>query len=76
MITRLLPEYSIDTHMCVIYNIGGKKYYVTVRYGIAEVVVDEALYGTPEPVGMFTTDEMTFRKIALKVRREKGEWVR
>lgn len=47
---------------------GGRKYYVTVRYGLCEIAYDAPLYGTPEPVGVFTTSEVVFRKIALKVR--------
>lgn len=51
MITRLRPELSIDSHESAVFNIGGEKYIVTVRRGVAEVTRDKPLYGTPEPIG-------------------------
>lgn len=47
---------------------GDKKYYVTIRYGVVEIVQDELLYGTPDPIVEFKVDEMIFRQIALKVK--------
>lgn len=46
---------------------GGKKYYVTIRHGLVEVVEDEPIAGTPEPLGVFNVSEAAFRKIALRV---------
>lgn len=46
---------------------GGKKYYVTVRYGLVEIVEDEPLPNTPAPIGVLTTSDLIFRKIALLV---------
>jgi hypothetical protein len=47
--------------------IGGRKYYVTIRYGLVEIVEGEPLLGTPAPMGRFEVSEETFRKIALRV---------
>lgn len=39
-----------------------------VRYGLVEILqADEPLAGTPEPIGVLTTSEACFRKIALGV---------
>ena len=68
MMTRIIPELSVDTHETALYVIGGVRYWVTVRYGLVEVVEgDTPLPGTPEPVGTFETSEQEFRRIALKV---------
>ncbi len=43
-----------------------KKYYVTIRHGITEVVEGEPLPGTPSPVATVTVDSLTWKKLALK----------
>ena len=66
MVTRLIPEKSVDVHMCVIYAIGEKQYFVTIRRGVVEIEEGEKpLPGTPDPVGTFRTTEAVFRRIAL-----------
>ena len=66
--TRLRPELSIDVHESAIFLVGGAKYIVTVRKGVAEVAKGEPLYGTPEPIGTFLADENTFRRIMLQLK--------
>ncbi len=67
MVTRLIPERSVDSHVAAIYNIGGTKYWITVRHGVVEITQgDVPLPGTPEPVGEFTVSESAFRRIVLK----------
>jgi len=66
MVTRLVPEKSVDVHMTAIYAIGEHQYFVTVRRGVVEIEEGEKpLPGTPDPVGTFTTSEAVFRRIAL-----------
>jgi len=67
MVTRLVPEKSVDVHMTAIYAIGEHQYFVTVRRGVVEIEEGETpLPGTPDPVGTFRTSEAVFRRIALK----------
>jgi len=67
MVTRLVPEKSVDVHMTAIYAIGEHQYFVTVRRGVVEIEEGEKpLPGTPDPVGTFRTSEAVFRRIALK----------
>jgi hypothetical protein len=68
MLTRLVPERARDVLQTALYVISGTKYWITVRYGLAEVVQgEEPLPGTPPPVGVFTTTEAVFRRIALRL---------
>lgn len=66
MLTRLVPERARDVVQTALYAIGEHKFWVTIRYGLVEIVeADEPLPGTPEPIGAFTTSEAVFRQIAL-----------
>lgn len=68
MLTRLVPERARDVVQTALYVVGGVKYWISIRYGLAEIVeADEPLPGTPEPIGIFTTSEAVFRKIALRL---------
>lgn len=68
MQTRLRPELSIDVHESAIFLVGGEKYIVTVRRGVAEVTQGSPIWGTPEPIGTFIADENTFRRIMLQLK--------
>ena len=68
MQTRLRPELAIDVHESAIWKVGGEKYIVTVRRGVAEVTRGEPIYGTPDPIGTFIADENTFRRIMLQLK--------
>ena len=69
MATRLDPEKAMDVHEAVRYVFPdeNKRFVVTVRRGIAEVVEGDPLPGTPEPVATLTVDALTYRKMAAKV---------
>jgi len=67
MATRLKVEKAMDVHLSVqfVFPDEGKKFVVTVRYGIVEVVEGEPLPGTPEPVAVMISDADTYREVAL-----------
>ncbi|MCU0576226.1 MAG: MBL fold metallo-hydrolase [Desulfobacterota bacterium] len=69
MATRLVPEKAMGVHEAVHYVFPDEKrrFIVTVRRGIAEVVEGDPLPGTPEPVATLTVDALTYRKMAAKV---------
>jgi alkyl sulfatase BDS1-like metallo-beta-lactamase superfamily hydrolase len=69
MTTRLIAEKAMDVHETVYFVFPDvkKRFIVTVRKGIAEVVEGEPLPGTPEPVATLVVDSQTFRKMAAKV---------
>jgi hypothetical protein len=68
MLTRLVPERAGDVLQCALYVISGQKYWITVRYGLVEIVQGEEPFpGTPPPIGVFTTTESVFRLIALRI---------
>lgn len=69
MAARLIPEKAMDVHESVsfVFPDQNKRYIVTVRKGIAEVVEGEPLPGTPEPVATLVTDASTYRLIAAKL---------
>ena len=66
MTTRLIPEKAMDVHETVyfVFPEEKKRYIVTVRKGIAEVVEGEPLPGTPDPVAVLMADALTFRKMS------------
>jgi alkyl sulfatase BDS1-like metallo-beta-lactamase superfamily hydrolase len=68
MPTLLDPEKAMDVHESVqfVFPDENRKFVVTVRRGVAEVVEGEPLPGTPDPVAVFRTDGKTYRKIALR----------
>lgn len=67
MATRLDAEKAMDMHRSVqfVFPDEDKKFVVTVRRGVAEIVEGEPLPGTPEPVAVFISDADTYRKLAL-----------
>jgi len=69
MATRLNPEKSMDVHETVhfVFPDEKKRFVVTVRKGIAEVVEGEPIPGTPDPIAVLTADGIAFRKMALKI---------
>ena len=69
MTTRLVAEKAMDVHEAVyfVFPDEKKRFIVTVRHGIAEVVEGAPLPGTPDPVAILTTDALTYRKMATKV---------
>lgn len=50
-----------------VFAIGDSEYYVTVRYGVAEISKDRPLPDMPEPVGRIVADPSTWRDLALNL---------
>jgi len=69
MATRLNPEKAMDVHESVFFVFPDekKRFIVTIRRGIAEIVAGEPLPGTPKPIATLTVDSKTYRKMALKM---------
>jgi alkyl sulfatase BDS1-like metallo-beta-lactamase superfamily hydrolase len=69
MATRLNPEKSMDVQETVhfVFPDEKRRFIVTVRKGIAEIVEGEPIIGTPDPVAVITADGIAFRKMAMKI---------
>jgi len=69
MATRLDAQGAMDVHESVhfVFPDEGKRFVVTIRRGVAEVIEGEPLPGTPEPIATLTIDSRTYRKMALKL---------
>lgn len=69
MATRLDAKKAMDVHETVYYVFPDeqKRFIVTVRRGIAEVVEGDPLPGTPEPVATLVVDALTYRRMAAGV---------
>jgi alkyl sulfatase BDS1-like metallo-beta-lactamase superfamily hydrolase len=68
--TRLIPEKAMDVHEAVHFFSPdkNKRFIVTIRKGIAEVVEGGPLPSrTPEPVAILTVDGLSFRRMATKL---------
>lgn len=67
MAVRLDPEKAMDKHMTVMFEFEDekKRFIVTIRHGIAEVVEGKPLPGTPRPVASLKTDSISYRFMAL-----------
>lgn len=70
MPTRLKTEKAMDVYESVhfVFPDEGKRFVVTVRHGIAEVVAGDPLPNTPGPIAVLTADSQTYREIALGIR--------
>jgi alkyl sulfatase BDS1-like metallo-beta-lactamase superfamily hydrolase len=69
MATRLDTESSMDIHESVyfVFPDEDRRFVVTIRRGVAEVIEGEPLPGTPEPIATVTIDSKTYRKMALRL---------
>jgi len=69
MATRLIPEEAEGVHesVQVEFTDVDKRYVLTIRNGIAEIIEGEPLPGTPEPVAIARTDAHTWRRLALGI---------
>jgi alkyl sulfatase BDS1-like metallo-beta-lactamase superfamily hydrolase len=69
MASRLIPEKAMDVHETVhfVFPEENKRFIVTIRRGIVEVIEGEPLTGTPDPKAILTADAFTFRKMAMKM---------
>lgn len=66
MTLRLDPERAMNIHETVVFDFTdeNKRFIVTVRNGIAEVVQGKPLPGTPKPVATVKIDGLSYRRIA------------
>jgi alkyl sulfatase BDS1-like metallo-beta-lactamase superfamily hydrolase len=69
---------AMDVHesMQLVFPDEDKRYTITVRRGIAEIVEGEPLPGTPEPVAILTFDSLDFRKMIFKMASPAGLWAK
>jgi alkyl sulfatase BDS1-like metallo-beta-lactamase superfamily hydrolase len=76
--SKLIPEKASGVHesMQFVFPDEEKRFTVTIRRGIAEVIEGEPLPGTPEPVAVLTFDSADFRKMIFKMVRPAGLWAR
>jgi alkyl sulfatase BDS1-like metallo-beta-lactamase superfamily hydrolase len=78
MSMRLIPEQAVDVHESVVFDVPGegRRYVLTVRRGIAELSIGDALPGTPEPLATVTVDGLTWRRLALQIDGPAGALAR
>ena len=69
MAVRLEPDNAMEVHESAhfIFPDENRRFVVTIRRGIAEVVEGEPLPGTPDPVAVLVTNADTFRLMALNL---------
>ncbi len=69
MAVRLEPEKAMDVHESVqfLFPDEGRRFTVTVRRGVAEIVEGTPLPGTPDPAAVLVADAGTFRLMALNL---------
>lgn len=78
MSMRLIPERAIDVHESVVFKFPdeGRNYVLTVRRGVAELSIGDALPGTPAPVATITADGLRWRRLALQIDGPAGALAR
>ena len=76
--SKLIPEKAMDVHesMQFVFPDEDKRFTITVRRGVAEVVEGEPLPGTPEPVAVLTFGSLDFRKMVFKMASPAGLWAK
>jgi len=76
--SKLIPEKSMDVHEAIqfVFKDLDRRFTVTVRHGIAEIVEGDPLPGTPDPVAVLTFDSLDFRKMIFKMARPAGLWAK
>ena len=69
MASRLIPGKAMDVHESIqfVFPDEDKRFIITVRRGIAEIVEGEPLPGTPAPVAVLTFDSRDYRRMALNI---------
>lgn len=69
LVIRLDPEASQLVHaaLVLVFPDVQRRYVLTVRWGVAELVQGEALPGTPAPVAVWTMASQDFRRLILGV---------
>jgi alkyl sulfatase BDS1-like metallo-beta-lactamase superfamily hydrolase len=76
--SKLIPEKSMDVHeaMQFVFTDVDRRFTITIRRGIAEVVEGDPLPGTPDPVAVLTFDSLDFRKMIFKMANPAGLWAK
>ncbi len=76
--SKLIPEKAADVHASLrfVFPDEEKRFTITVRRGIAEVVEGDPLPGTPEPVAVLTLDSRDFRKMIFQMANPAGLWAK
>jgi len=76
--SKLIPEKAMDVHeaMQFVFTDVDRRFTITIRRGIAEVVEGDPLPGTPDPVAVLTFDSLDFRKMIFKMVRPAGLWAK
>jgi len=76
--SKLIPEKAADVHEALqfVFPDEDKRFTITVRRGIAEVVEGDPLPGTPDPVAVLTFDSLDFRKMIFKMANPAGLWAK
>ncbi len=65
--TRLRAAEALERHVALALELDGRRFTLTVRRGIAEVIEGDPLPGTPPPTATVTADGGTFVRMALGV---------
>ena len=76
--SKLIREKAMNVHesMQFVFPDENRRFTITVRRGIAEVVEGEPLPGTPDPVAVLTFEAPDFRKMIFKMASPAGLWAR
>jgi alkyl sulfatase BDS1-like metallo-beta-lactamase superfamily hydrolase len=76
--SKLIPEKAMEVHesMAFVFPDEGRRFTITVRHGIAEVVEGDPLPGTPDPVAVLTLESLDFRKMIFRMARPAGLWAK
>jgi alkyl sulfatase BDS1-like metallo-beta-lactamase superfamily hydrolase len=78
MAVNLVPERGANTHECLefFFPDEGKRFFLTVRFGIAELSQGEPFPGTPEPVATLEMDSKDFKYMLSRLESALGLFLR
>ena len=76
--SKLIPEKAMDVHeaMQFVFTDVDRRFTITIRRGIAEVVEGDPLPGTPDPVAVLSFNSLDFRKMIFKMASPAGLWAK
>ena len=76
--SKIIPEKTMDVHesLAFVFPDEDKRFVITQRNGIAEVVEGLPLPGTPDPVAVLTFDSQDFRKMVFKMTSPVALWAK
>lgn len=78
MAVNLVPEKAAKTHECLEFFFPGegRRFFLTVRFGIAELAQGEPFPGTPEPVATLEMDSRDFKFMLSRLESALGLFLR